>query len=114
MSIPAHYIPTAVAAVTYGGSVKNFLRMMPRYGYTPVVEYIGGPHGGTIRRYWWDPTDVVMAKREARRRKVLSDTKNITRYNDLPVPVREAMVKSRRMERLRRYYQAKAQSRTAA
>jgi hypothetical protein len=114
MTIPAHYLPTVDAAAKYGSCVKNFLRMMPRYGYAPVVEYVGGPHGGSIRRYWWNPTDVLMARREARQRKVVSDTKNIARYNDLPENIRTALVRDRRMERLRKYYQAKAQSRAAA
>ena len=114
MTIPAHYVPSRKAAEMYGCSQPNLVRMMRRYGYAPLVEQVGGPHGGTVTRYGWDPTNVLMAKRESRRRKVVSDTKNITRYNDLPSAVREAMVKSRRMERLRRYYQQKAASRAAA
>lgn len=107
-------IDTREAAQIYGCTPTNLVRAMRKAGYAPVTEWYGGPHGGSIRRYYWVPGEVLKARKHARAMVTERKPYNLRRYNDLPASVRQAVVQKRRLERLRKYYQAKAASRAAA
>ena len=107
-------IDTREAAQRYGCTPTNVIRAMRKAGFAPLVEWYGGAHGGSICRYWWVPSEVMQARKHARAMAVTLKPYNLRRYNELPPPIRQAVVQKRRLERLRKYYQAKAASRAAA
>ena len=111
---PDGRISTREAASLYGCTPNHLPRAMAAAGFSPVIAEYVSVHGGCTTHYFWMPAEVRTAQRRARRSKSASGRKNVAKWNELPAEVRESKVRHRRLERLRKYYQAKAASRAAA
>jgi hypothetical protein len=107
-------IDTREAARIYGCTPTNVIRAMRKAGIEPVVHEYRSKYGGFKRHYFWLPTDVGKAKRHAESMHAERKPLNLRGYNALPKHIKSAVVQKRRLERLRKYYQAKAASRAAA
>jgi hypothetical protein len=107
-------IDTREAAQRYGCTPTNVIRAMRKAGCEPLVEMYQSKHGGSMRYYFWLPSDVRKAKKHAESMHAERKPLNLRGYNALPKHIKSAVVQKRRLERLRKYYQAKAASRAAA
>jgi hypothetical protein len=111
---PDGRIDTREAAKIYGCCRNHLVSVMGRHGYRPLIETTTGRNGGVASRFWWNPSEVAAVRRASEKAKAENGKRNLATFNNWRTQAKLNGLRNKRLERLRKYYQAKAASRAAA